>query len=72
MTLKWRQGTQQPDTNEPITALVAYKYDTEYLIGSIYIWRTSIGWRHERMSTPPPTPEFAWIPEDEILATITQ
>jgi hypothetical protein len=69
-TLNWKPKTETPATDEPVTALIAYWYDTEWLIGGIYIWRAAIGWRHERSSTPPPTEQYRWILEDEILGTI--
>jgi hypothetical protein len=70
ITLNWKPKTETPATDEPITALLAYRYDKEWMIGGVYIWRAAIGWRHERMSTPPPTVDFAWLTENEILATI--
>lgn len=68
--LNWRPATQQPETDEPITATIAVRGTQGWFLFSGYIWRPAIGWRHERTSTPPPSGEFVWIPETELLATI--
>lgn len=70
--LNWKPAIQKPDSNTPVTALIATR-DAETLkwkVSGIYIWRANIGWRHERKSTPPTTSDFVWIPQDELLATI--
>jgi hypothetical protein len=70
MKLNWRTAQQQPDTEKPITAILANRDGDCWFVTSIYVWRTGIGWRHERKSTPPPMPDFVWLPEDELMATI--
>lgn len=71
-TLNWRPATQQPETDAPITAILAARDEDGWCITSKYIWRANIGWRHERKSTPPLTGDYVWIPETELLATIAK
>lgn len=68
--MKWCTAQEQPDTDHPITAILAFRDGDSWYIGSIYVWRSGIGWRHERKSTPPPMPDFVWLPESELMETI--
>lgn len=69
-TIRWRSHTERPQTDEPITALVAISDesgDARYLYGFV-AWRRG-RWECE-ITSEPLVPPFWWLPEGELLARV--
>ncbi len=66
----WHTAAEKPDTDNPVTALIAYEDAGEWFIGGMYFWANEQGWLHESRNTNPRLPDFAWALESDIVGTI--
>lgn len=70
--MKWRPHTETPATDEPMSALLAAGDDeasAEFFLLGIKLWRKG-QWVDEDHFRPVRTPEFWWVPEEEICAAL--